>query len=47
MTFSPIANSIRDVIDCHLGKHGEGYKWRSCGMKREREAELLAAWHTR
>jgi len=47
MTFSPIADSIRDVIEWHLGTRGEGYEWRYYGMGREREAELLAKWHAR
>lgn len=47
MTFSPIADSIRDVIEWHLAARGEGYEWRYYGMGREREAELLVKWHAR
>ena len=47
MTFRPIADTIRDVLEWHLETRGEGHEWGYYGMARPREAELLAAWHAR
>lgn len=45
MRFRPIAETIRETADWHFAERGNDHPWTVYGMRPEREAELLAAWH--
>jgi 2'-hydroxyisoflavone reductase len=47
LTFRPLAVTARDTLDFHLSRPPERRAQLRAGLSAEREAEVLAAWHTR
>lgn len=47
LTFRPLAETTRDTIEWHETRPAERRNQLRAGLKPEREAELLAAWHAR
>jgi 2'-hydroxyisoflavone reductase len=49
LRFRPLAETARDTVDWFDRERGAGYEFgtRGAGLSREREAELLKAWHDR
>jgi 2'-hydroxyisoflavone reductase len=52
LTFRPLATTVKDTLDWHALRHGEGAREGEegalrAGLKPERERELLAAWNAR
>ena len=47
LTFRPLAVTARDTLDFHLSRPPERRAALGAGISREREAEVLAAWHER
>ena len=47
ITYRPLAVTAKDTLDFHLSRNLERQQNLRAGITAEREAELLAAWHSR
>lgn len=52
LTFRPMVVTVKDTLEWHRLRHGEGEKEKQeialrAGLKPDRERELIAAWHAR
>ena len=47
ITYRPLAETVADTLEWHAGLDDERRATTRAGLSEEREAEVLAAWHTR